>query len=52
VFDGHYVTGDISDKYLKKLDIDRNDCTKTLLANESMGVNQSIGLHNSDIDAE
>ena len=52
VFDGHYVTGDISDKYLKKLDIDRNDCSKTLLANESTGVNQSVGLHNSDIDTE
>ena len=52
VFDGHYVTGDISDKYLKKLDIKRNDSTKNIAANDHIDMNQAIGLHNSDIDAE
>jgi amidophosphoribosyltransferase len=52
VFDGHYVTGDISDKYLKKLDIDRSDYSKAIFTNENTGVNQSVGLHNSDIDTE
>ena len=52
VFDGHYVTGGISDSYLKKLDINRNDGTKNSLAHESGVVNQCVGLHNSDIDTE
>jgi amidophosphoribosyltransferase len=52
VFDGHYVTGGISDSYLKKLDINRNDGTKNSLAHDSGVVNQCVGLHNSDMDTE
>ena len=51
VFDGHYVTGDISDIYLQKLDLERNDSAKNGSNENETGLNQSIGLHNAGIDA-
>ena len=51
VFDGHYVTGDIDDSYLRKLDTERNDLTKNSRIDDNLNLNQSVGLHNSDIDA-
>ena len=51
VFDGHYVTGDINQDYLKKIDIERNDSAKNGSNKNELDINQSIGLHNSGIDA-
>tara|TARA_B110000444_G_C18727118_1_gene541449 strand:- start:380 stop:1081 length:702 start_codon:yes stop_codon:yes gene_type:complete len=50
VFDGHYVTGDINQDYLKKIDIERNDSAKNGSNKNELDINQSIGLHNSGID--
>jgi amidophosphoribosyltransferase len=50
VFDGHYVTGDINQDYLKKIDTERNDSAKNGSNKNELDINQSIGLHNSGID--
>ena len=50
VFDGHYVTGDIDNAYLQRLDEQRNDNVKLMneLANEQAQDTDAaaIGLHN------
>jgi amidophosphoribosyltransferase len=43
VFDGHYVTGDVDEAYLQRIEQARNDLSKT----ESNSVNEIIGLHNN-----
>ncbi|MEC8429013.1 MAG: amidophosphoribosyltransferase, partial [Pseudomonadota bacterium] len=52
VFTGEYVTGDVDQEYLDKLDQARNDCNK---ANKDRSIDQGdnavIGLHN-DSEAE
>lgn len=49
VFDGDYVTGDVDDEYLRKLEAARNDLAKS--AGEegmmSSGQNAMVGIHNS-----
>ena len=44
VFNGEYVTGDITPEYLQRLEADRNDAAKEL--RESNGSPTVIGLHN------
>ncbi len=43
VFDGHYVTGDVDEAYLQRIEQARNDLSKT----ETNSVNEIIGLHNN-----
>jgi amidophosphoribosyltransferase len=46
VFNGEYVTGDVDEAYLAKLDAARNDDNKTYQSEPDDGV--VIGLHNDD----
>ena len=48
VFNGEYVTGDIDDVYLQKLEIKRNDSSKRVLENEQMSVQVPLDLHNDE----
>ena len=43
VFNGHYVTGDISHQYLEQLELLRNDSAKQ---ERDIASNNVIGLHN------
>ncbi|MNJ72999.1 Amidophosphoribosyltransferase [compost metagenome] len=43
VFDGKYVTGDVDEAYLQRIEQARNDLSKT----QSPAVNEIIGLHNN-----
>ena len=45
VFTGEYVTGDVDENYLQRLDAARNDVTK---AQTDHGENGVVGLHNDD----
>jgi len=44
VFDGKYITGDISTQYLEQLELIRNDMAKT---DQTDGADDMIGLHNN-----
>ena len=44
VFNGEYVTGDITTNYLERLEADRNDEAKSM--REASGTPTVIGLHN------
>lgn len=46
VFNGEYVTGDVNDEYLTRLDAERNDGSKSRREEEDNDV--VIGLHNDD----
>lgn len=48
VFDGKYVTGDIDDAYLERLQARRNDAAKKEGNAELMAENEIIDLHNDD----
>mgnify|MGYP003384356347 CR=1 FL=1 len=51
VFDNDYVTGDVDDIYLQKLEAERNDRAKNGDKNESdLALGEVIGLHNSDMN--
>ena len=49
VFDGDYVTGDVDDEYLRKLEAARNDLAKSTGEDGMMpsGQNAMVGIHNS-----
>ncbi len=49
VFDGDYVTGDVDDEYLRKLEAARNDLAKSSGEDGSMPSSQNamVGIHNS-----
>ena len=49
VFNGEYVTGDVDDNYLSRLDAARNDGVKSTLLDVDDGV--VMGLHNDDASA-
>jgi len=52
VFDGNYVTGDVDNSYLEKLDAERNDKAKNGKGSAKDSANDEvIGLHNSDLEA-
>ena len=44
VFDGEYITGDVSEHYLEQLELLRSDCAKQEKASSEIGI---IGLHNN-----
>lgn len=46
VFNGEYVTGDIDEEYLNKIDAQRNDSSKAKKAKVIPGDSSVIGLHN------
>ncbi len=46
VFNGKYITGDVDDKYLAKLDAERSDGSKAM--REDTGNDVAVGLHNDD----
>ncbi len=48
VFDGHYVTGDIDDRYLAALEASRSDDAKEL----SAGDHALVGMHNQEDDID
>ncbi len=51
VFDNEYVTGDVDDIYLQKLQAERNDRAKNGGGDESdLALSEVIGLHNSDMN--
>ena len=51
VFDNEYVTGDVDDIYLQKLEAERNDRAKNGGGDESnLALGEVIGLHNSDMN--
>jgi amidophosphoribosyltransferase len=51
VFDNEYVTGDVDDIYLQKLEAERNDRAKNGGEDESnLALGEVIGLHNSDMN--
>ncbi|MCL4137607.1 UNVERIFIED_CONTAM: hypothetical protein GTU68_046691 [Idotea baltica] len=51
VFDNDYVTGDVDDIYLQKLEAERNDRAKNGDKDESdLALGEVIGLHNSDMN--
>lgn len=51
VFDNDYVTGDVDDIYLQKLEAERNDAAKNGEDNETdLALGEIIGLHNSDMN--
>lgn len=51
VFDNEYVTGDVDDIYLQKLEAERNDRAKNGDGDESdLALGEVIGLHNSDMN--
>ncbi len=43
VFDGNYVTGDIDDNYLERIERARNDASKVV----AQGVGATIGIYNN-----
>ena len=45
VFDGQYVTGDITPEYLARIDSKRNDATKTDNEDLQDGENAPVDLH-------
>lgn len=45
VFDGQYVTGDITDEYLERIDSNRNDATKAESDELEAGENSPVDLH-------
>lgn len=49
VFDGDYVTGDVDDEYLRRLDEARNDSAKSDREDEAglSSQNSMVGIHNS-----
>ena len=48
VFDGHYITGDVDQKYLKRLDSQRNNSVKEGSSPElNKEDSQVIGIHNN-----
>jgi len=48
VFNGEYVTGDVDQSYLDRLDAQRNDASKSKLERDAqLGDSGVIGLHNS-----
>jgi len=51
VFDGDYITGDIDELYLKKLDEARNDSAKERESalESSLGQDSVVGIHNANI---
>jgi len=62
VFDNNYVTGDVDDSYLEKLDAKRNDSAKNgkdsnekdgngIESTKDLANDEVIGLHNSDSEA-
>ena len=51
VFDNVYVTGDVDDVYLQKLEAERNDKAKNGEGSENdLALGEIIGLHNSDMN--
>ena len=49
VFDNIYVTGDVDDVYLQKLEANRNDSAKNGEGSaKNSALDEVIGLHNSD----
>lgn len=53
VFDGKYVTGDVDQAYLDKLDEARNDNAKLINGRPAdSGNGEVLGLHNPDVEAE
>ncbi len=53
VFDGQYVTGDVGQAYLDKLDAVRNDSAKSKNGKSAdSGNGEVIGLHNPDVEDE
>ncbi len=47
VFTGHYITGDVDQRYLDKLDARRNDAAKSLSDGEADGNGSLVGIHNA-----
>ncbi|MDG9667286.1 amidophosphoribosyltransferase [Hahella sp. CR1] len=48
VFDGDYVTGDVNDEYLQRLEAVRNDSSKSKREQELMMAQAPLDLHNDD----
>jgi len=48
VFNGHYLTGDITPEYLSHLETKRNDASKVSVDEDNNDDNEVIDLHNSD----
>lgn len=48
VFDGDYVTGDVSAEYLRRLDEERNDTQQMHREQVEGGLGAVVGLHNDD----
>ncbi len=49
VFDGHYITGDINQDYLNRIDKQRNDAAKS---GREQAMSSDLALHNEDADSE
>ena len=49
VFDGNYVTGDINQDYLNRIDELRNDAAKSV---REQAMSSSLELHNQDSDSQ
>jgi amidophosphoribosyltransferase len=51
VFDGQYVTGDVDQAYLDKLEAERNDANKSKKSSKSASDDDAVmGLHNDEAD--
>jgi len=48
VFTGDYITGDVDEKYLQRLEQERNDATRSGQQNQKPKENGIIDLHNDD----
>ena len=48
VFDGNYITGDIGENYLNRLEARRKDSTKSRPDNEVVSAQVPLDLHNND----
>ncbi|RMF16399.1 MAG: amidophosphoribosyltransferase, partial [Gammaproteobacteria bacterium] len=48
VFDGHYVTGDITDEYLNRLEAERNDAKRVEKDADLAAEQVPLDLHNDD----
>lgn len=48
VFDGNYVTGDVHEAYLGRLESDRSDQVKSAREDSSQSGNSMVGMHNGD----
>lgn len=46
VFDGHYVTGDVDESYLERLDAARNDKAQKRKRKVDEGASSVVGIHN------